>query len=159
MAGDFIKRWRAGFIFALALVSSQIEAAHAEIRSLPVPTLTIYPGETITSAMLTEKKFSGPAQSLNAAIASRDAIIGMTAKRTLLPGRFIPTNAVKPADSVKQGALTAAVFKSAGLTISTYAVALRSGVEGDVIEARNPDTGVTLRAMVQADGTLLVSGP
>jgi flagella basal body P-ring formation protein FlgA len=136
-----------------------VGAANAEIRSLPVPSLTIYPGETITAAMLTEKKFAGSAQSLNAAVTSAGAIIGMTAKRTLLPGRLIPPNAVKPADLVKQGALTAAVFRSAGLTISTYAVALRSGVEGDIIEARNPETGVVLRAVVQADGTLLVSAP
>jgi flagella basal body P-ring formation protein FlgA len=144
----------------MASVSALIPApTHAEIRSLPVPAVTIYPGETISVTMLTEKSFTGTPQSLNAAVAVPETIIGQVAKRTLLAGRVIPLNSVKPPDVIKQGTLTAAVFKSNGLTISTYAVALRSGMAGDIIEARNPETGVTIRAVAQADGTLLMGAP
>lgn len=143
----------------LLLAAFVTVSAQAEIRSLPAPTVTIYPGEIITSSMLTEKKFTGTTQSLNSAVASPQSILGQVAKRTLLAGRAIPLNSVKPADAIKQGALTAAVFKSDGLTISTTAVALQSGVTGDVIAARNPETGIVIRAMVQADGTLLMGTP
>jgi flagellar basal body P-ring formation protein FlgA len=143
----------------LLAVMSVAGSATAEIRSLPVPAVTVYPGETITAAMLTEKQFTGTAQSLNAAVASPQLIVGQVAKRTLLAGRSIPLNSVKPADVVKQGMLTAAVFKSGGLVISTTAVALESGMPGEVIEARNPETGIVIRATVEADGTLLMGAP
>jgi flagella basal body P-ring formation protein FlgA len=50
------------------------------------------------------------------------------------------------------------VFKSEGLTITGVAIALQNGSVGDVISARNIDSGITVKGTVQADGTLRVDG-
>ncbi len=92
---------------------------------------TIYPGEIIREPMIADADF--PDALASAAYAtSRAQLIGKVARRTLLPGQAIPTNAVGEPKLVTIGATVRVVYKEDGLTIATYAAALQAGAAGDV---------------------------
>ncbi len=145
-------------VFLLA-TSIGVVPATAGRKALPVPTVTIYPGDDIVSRLIVEKSFSDRAVRRLAVFDSVAPLIGKIARRTLLPGQPIPLNAVRERDLVTRGAATLVVFRSGGLEITTYAVPLRSGSAGDAVQLRNKDSGVIFSGTVLADGTIRVGQP
>ena len=123
---------------------------------LPVPATTIYPGETIDDSMITERTVKSSRIGRLLMVAERAALVGKVARRTLLPGRPVPANAVAVPDLVPRGAPVAILFREGGLTILAQAMSLEAGSEGDVIKVRNVDSGLMVNATVQADGTVRV---
>ena len=61
---------------------------------MPVPVVTIYPGDVIRDGMLTERELPADFAGRSIAILDRSALVGKTARRTLLPGLPVSTNAV-----------------------------------------------------------------
>ena len=133
-------------------------AAIAEMRDIPVPAAVVYAGDQIVQGMLVDKQFSVPDAAAKNYVLLRRQVEGLYAKRTLLPGKPIPLAYVKLKDSVVQGVLTKATFEMNGLVISTFLIPLQSGVEGQLIDARNPEYGRTIKALVKSDGSLQVGG-
>ena len=130
-------------------------AAAAERR--PVPAATIYPGDVIRQDMLAEADF--PDAAASSSFATNPAmLVGKVARRTLLPGQAIPTNAVGAPRLVRIGAMVRLVYEDDGLTIQTYASALQNGADGDVVAVRNMESGVTISGVVQPDGSIHVGG-
>jgi flagella basal body P-ring formation protein FlgA len=126
---------------------------------LPVPTITIYPGDVIRNSYLVDEEFAGNAQTpQSGVINSRLALVGKLARRTLLPGVPIPVNAVSDPNAVSNGTKVRVVFHQGGLLIETYAIALQAGSVGEVISVRNPDSGTTISGIVQSDGSVRVGG-
>lgn len=123
---------------------------------LPVPRITVYPGDIVRDEHVTEQRFARTAMPRIAVYETRDAIVGKVARRTLLPGQPIPVNAVREPDTVSQGKPVLIVFQSGGLTITTQAVPLQSGGIGDIVSVRNADSGTTVKGIVQADGSVRV---
>jgi flagella basal body P-ring formation protein FlgA len=78
------------------------------------------------------------------------------ARRTLLPGQPIPTNAVEDPWAVARGAVVKVIVEDNGLSIVTYGSAMQSGAAGALIPVRNVDTGVIIRGIVQPNGTIKV---
>jgi len=101
---------------------------------------------------------SNSSQAHSAFITERGAIIGKIARRTLLPGAPIPSNAVAEPKVVLNGAKVKLIFKEGGLMIMTYGAALQAGAAGDVVSVRNLDSGLTISGIVQPDGSIWVSG-
>jgi flagella basal body P-ring formation protein FlgA len=132
--------------------------ASADMREIPVPAAVVYAGDQIVQGMLIDKPFSVPDAAAKNYVLMRRQIEGLYAKRTLLPGKPIPLAYVKQKDSVVQGVLTKATFEMNGLIISTFLVPLQSGVAGELIDARNPEYGRTIKALVKSDGSLQVGG-
>ena len=83
-----------------------------------------------------------------------ESLVRKTARRTLLPGEPIPKVAIREAYIVFQGKTVPLVFQSGTVTITGAALALESGSAGETISARNPDSGVVIRGVVQPDGSL-----
>jgi flagella basal body P-ring formation protein FlgA len=81
---------------------------------------------------------------------------GKVARRTLLPGRYIPVSAVRSAWMLEQGATVQVSFVAGGLTISIAAVTLQPGSPGDVVKVRNIDSGKVLTGTVMEDGSVRV---
>ncbi|AWM85868.1 flagella basal body P-ring formation protein FlgA [Microvirga sp. 17 mud 1-3] len=133
-------------------------ASHANAQSiiLPVPAVTIYPGDTIKESMLKERSFLSTFRSRAAVIETPVQLIGKVARRTLLPGEAIPTNAVDDAQLVTRGSTTQIIFQEDGLTISAIGSPLQSGSLGEQIRVRNVDTGRIILGVVQADGTVRI---
>jgi flagella basal body P-ring formation protein FlgA len=125
-------------------------------RVLPVPKVTIYPGNTIGGELLTERAFSPAAEPKIPVYDTIGALTGMVAQRTLLPGTPVPLSSVRAPYAVTPGKAVPVVFQSGGLTITSSAVVLQSGCAGEIISARNSDSGLIIKATVQSDGTLRV---
>lgn len=141
-----------------ALVAGVASHARAENIILPVPAMTIYPGDTIKESMLKERSFLSTFRTRAAVIESPVQLIGKVARRTLLPGEAIPANAVDDAQLVTRGVTTQIIFQEEGLTISAMGAPLQSGSLGEQIRIRNVDTGRIILGVVQADGTIRIGG-
>jgi flagella basal body P-ring formation protein FlgA len=128
-------------------------------RTLPVPSITIYPGDTIEDDQLIDRAFSPAYLGRLAVIDGRSMLVGKVARRTLLPGHPIPVNAVEEAAVIERGVPVQMVFRQGALTITAYAAPLQSGGVGDVVRVRNVDTGLIVVGVVQADGTIRVGTP
>ena len=140
---------------ALALVLSAGPAFAAD-TIVAVPTVTLYPGDVIGDQQIVERPFGANALGKFPIIAERELLVGKVARRTLLPGKPIPLNGVKDPDVIVRGGTILAVYRAGGLTITSVVAPLRAGGVGDIIEARNVDSGQIIRGQVQADGTLRV---
>ncbi len=128
-------------------------------RLLPVPNVTIYPGDTIREGWLVDRDFSSNPQAARTGfVDTHDALVGKIARRTLLPGVPIPMTAVAEPRLIANGARVRIVFVEGGMTITTYGSALQAGGAGDMVSIRNLDSGLTVSGIVQPDGSVRVSG-
>ncbi len=157
----------ASLIFATGLaaplggpLAGPIAGAQARERgagqAMPVPTITIYPGETIKEGVIETRAFSAHAIGHLPVVEDARVLTGKVARRTLLPGQLIPRNAVEEPRLVERGAPVQVVFSEDGLTIIGAASALEAGSLGERVRARNLDSGITIIGKVQADGSLRV---
>lgn len=131
-------------------------SASAGMGYAVVPTATIYPGETISAGQLQEVEVTNPNLSGDYA-KSIDEVRGMISKRTLLPGRTINVSALREAYTVTRGSQIRLVFNLGPMTISAAGSPLEDGSTGQVIRARNMDSGVIISGTVLADGTIHVA--
>jgi flagella basal body P-ring formation protein FlgA len=146
---------------ALCLLDSSVSvipAQAANIRSLPVPVATIYPGQAITASQLTKRRFQTTASSLNGIATDAREIIGKEVRRRLPAGKPIPVSVLQVPLAVKRGATAVASYDEAGLSISMPVTILQDGASGEVIEARNMSTGAVIKVVVTARGRVQVSG-
>jgi flagella basal body P-ring formation protein FlgA len=121
-----------------------------------IPNRVIYPGETIDLAALKEVTLK-PGKVVPGAVAIHAAELdGKVARRTLLPGRYIPLNSLREAWLVEQGAAVQVQFVAGALTISATAVTLQQGAAGDLVKVRNIDSGKVFSGTVMADGSIRV---
>ncbi|WP_321503990.1 flagellar basal body P-ring formation chaperone FlgA [Breoghania sp.] len=130
--------------------------ASASGIELPVPRQTIHPGDAITPALLIERSFPRTTAQRFAIVMSREDLVGMEAKRTLLPGQPIPLTAVAAPRLVRRGEPARLIFRERGLFIVAQVEAMQNGAAGDVVKVRNLDSGLTVVGTVQADGSVLV---
>ncbi|HUO54483.1 MAG TPA: flagellar basal body P-ring formation chaperone FlgA [Rhodoblastus sp.] len=130
--------------------------AWAGAHPLAVPAQVIYPGDKITDAMLADS--DDAAQPPQGAFLTRADLVGKVARRTLLPGRPIPAFAVEEPRAVSVGSLVSVHYEQDGLSIVTTAQALQNGYVGQVVQARNIDSGVVITGIVEADGSIRIQG-
>ncbi len=143
----------AGITILLFLLSAGSVLAEEAAALLPVPKRIIYPSDTITEDMIIMKP-AAQLKGVGALVTDVDSLIGKTARRTLLTGQPIPRVAIREAYVVFQGKMAAIMFQSGTVTITGIALALESGSPGEMVSARNPDSGIVIRGVVQPDGTL-----
>lgn len=121
-----------------------------------IPNRVIYPGETVVLGALRPVTLV-PGKKKPDAVATRaEELDGRIAKRTLLPGHYIPVNAIRQPWVVEQGAPVQVIFAAGPLMISAAAVTLESGSTGDLVKVRNIDSGKIFSGTVMADGTIRV---
>ncbi len=141
-------------VAVLALAAARGPALASDM--LPVPAVVIYPGDVIRDTMLTEREVAPDFPGAAAAIREASALVGKTARHTLLPGLPVAANAVGEPKIVTVGAMVRVVFVEGGLTITTYASALQAGSVGDVIPVRNMESGLTISGTIDKDGSIRV---
>ncbi len=147
-------RRRVALLFLAFAAPAQALAASGGL--LPVPSVTIYPGDRITREMITDKHFYfDPARPLPV-IDDAGPIIGKVARRTLPAGRPIPHNGVGEPDLVFRGTPTTARFQRGGLILQTTVLPLENGGLGERVQARNIDTGRIVNGIVLKEGVLAV---
>jgi flagella basal body P-ring formation protein FlgA len=147
----------ASLLLPLLLLQGAVLPALAQERTAPTPKQVIYPGDVIRDSMLIDTIFEDAAADDGSIVASRAALIGKIAKRTLLPGREILAIAVENPRAVANGAHVTLIYRDGALTIVTSAQALEPGGVGDIIKVRNEDSGLTVSGKIQPDGSVSVS--
>jgi flagellar basal body P-ring formation protein FlgA len=133
-------------------------ALAAPPEMLPVPAVTIYPGDTIAADMLNDGTFPAGTAESYPVIASRNELVGKVARRTLLAGKLIARNTIGEPDLVQKGKIVPILYQQGPLTITTAVLALQSGALNDLIQVRNIDSGKVIVATVVADGSVRVDG-
>lgn len=144
---------------AAALLASGPAAADQSGGLLPVPALTIERGTTLTAQMLTEKHFYFDPNRPLSVLTDPSRAIGKQARRALPAGKPIPLNAFRAARVVMRGRLTEARFRYGGLTITATVLPQADGAVGDMVRAKNVDTGRMVAGVVGMDGAIEVSSP
>ncbi|MBY5410032.1 flagellar basal body P-ring formation protein FlgA [Rhizobium leguminosarum] len=130
-------------------------SADAGMGYAVVPTTIIYPGDTLSASQLQEVEVTNPNLAGDYA-KSVSQVEGMVSKRTLLPGRTISVSALREAYTVTRGSSIRLVFSLGAMTISAAGTPLEDGATGQVVRARNMDSGVIVSGTVLADGTVHV---
>jgi flagella basal body P-ring formation protein FlgA len=133
-------------------------ASAGDAAGPPTPRVVIYPGDVIRDDMIVDAGDDLPAMGSGPIVRSRDALIGKMARLTLLPGRAIPADAIANRRLVVNGGEITLVYEEGDLVIVTNGAAMQDGGVGDLVKARNNDSGVTVSGTVQADGSVRVSG-
>ncbi|KQZ15932.1 MULTISPECIES: flagellar basal body P-ring formation chaperone FlgA [unclassified Mesorhizobium] len=154
MAAHALRAFLRGLALAAAVACGGVQAFAEEI--VLIPSRVIYPGETIALAALKEVTLQPGRHKPDAVATTAQELDGKIAKRTLLPGRYIPANALREAWLVEQGAPVQVTFVAGALTISASAVTLQPGAAGDLVKVRNVDSGKIFSGTVMADGTIRV---
>ena len=153
-AAMIVIRWFASFVLA-AGIAGVANAAEDSVR-YPVPATAIYPGDVIRDEMIMDRNFAPNIQGASAFISDRASLIGRVARRALLAGHLIPVNGLEDLKAVVRGAVVKVLVEDDGLIIVTYATSLQSGSPGMMVQLRNLDTGVTIRGIVQQDGSVRI---
>jgi len=130
--------------------------AAEEAVKYPVPATTIYPGDVIKDEMIMDRNFAPNIQGASAFVNDRAALVGRTARRTLNAGHLIPINGLEDQKVVTRGAVVKVLVEDDGLVIVSYATSLQSASPGMMVQLRNLDTGVTIRGIVQPDGSVRI---
>ncbi|MBB2752765.1 UNVERIFIED_ORG: flagella basal body P-ring formation protein FlgA [Rhizobium aethiopicum] len=120
-----------------------------------VPTTIIYPGDTLSASQLQEVEVTNPNLAGDFA-KSISQVEGLVSKRTLLPGRTISVSGLREPYTVTRGSSIRLVFSLGAMTISAAGSPLEDGSTGQLIRARNMDSGVIVSGTVLADGTVHV---
>lgn len=118
-----------------------------EEAETPVPARRIERGEVIREADLrlaaVETRQLRPDSLLD-----EGAIVGMEARRTLLPGRVISSLALRAPLMVEKNAQVSALYRDGTLELNLLALAQDDGMKGDTVRLTNPSTGNTVYAVV-----------
>jgi flagellar basal body P-ring formation protein FlgA len=126
-------------------------------RTVFVPRAVIYPGDRITDTTLIERQLLVSADNPPVFGEREEDLVGKFARRTLLPGELIPDTAVRSQDVVKQGRTYKLTYNSQYVSIVGVGVPMQSGSAGEIINVRNPETGIIIKARIEADQSLMVS--
>ena len=150
----------AGALIAFILLAVAVPpAARAnDLEQLPTAIVTIYPGQTISEAMLADRPFPAGTAAHYPIFADHMGLVGKVARRTLLAGKLIAMNAVGEADVVVRGTIVQATYRNDSLVITAPVLALQAGALNAAIQVRNVDSGKVIVGVVQADGSVLVGG-
>ncbi|WP_018234819.1 flagellar basal body P-ring formation chaperone FlgA [Ensifer sp. BR816] len=138
---------------AAALLSPAL--ARAQQPTAVIPKQTIYPGETIEASMLEVVDVTNP-DLADGYVGSLEEVEGKVTKRTLLPGRVILASALRDRYAVERGSTVRLVFSNGGLSITAAGSPLEDAAVGELIRARNIDSGVIVSGTVMEDGTIHV---
>ncbi|MCA1489373.1 flagellar basal body P-ring formation chaperone FlgA [Sinorhizobium alkalisoli] len=152
-SGAVLRAQAIGLVAIAAFLSPALAAG--ERPTAVIPTQTIYPGETLEAGMLEVVDVTNP-DITDGYARSLDEVEGKVTKRTLLPGRVILASALREQHAVERGSKALLVFSKGGLTITATGSPLQDAAVGDLIRARNVDTGVIVSGTVMADGTIHV---
>ncbi len=145
-------------VAAVLCFSGAFSAVAGQVQ-LPVPRITIYPGQVIDKAMLVDRAFHTNGAAPVTAVAASETLVGKVSKQTLLPGKPIYMEQLREPHAVTQGQAALLIFQSGALTITANAIALQSGANGDVVSVRNVDSGRIIKETVGTAGAVHVSDP
>lgn len=140
----------------LLAASSWATASADDFGVAVVPSTIIYPGQEIDAGQVRVVDVTNP-NLIEGYARSVGEVQGMVTTRTLIPGRTIMLSALRKPYTVKRGDKALLIYDNGTLRITASGVPLADANTGDLIRARNTDSGVIISGTVMADGTILVA--
>lgn len=139
-----------------ALLALASPALAGDMGMAVVPKTIIYPGQSIEAAQVESVEVTNP-NLIEGYARQVSEVSGMITTKTLLPGRTIMINALRQPYVVRRGDKIVLVYDNGSLRITASGTPLADANTGDLIKARNTDTGVIISGTVMADGSILVA--
>ena len=90
-------------------------------------------------------------------ITDRHEAIGLAARNSLQPGRFLQTGDLMKPELVRRNEGVTLVYQIPGISLTVRGKALESGAEGDEISVRNEQSKRTVQGTVVGPGRVMVS--
>jgi flagellar basal body P-ring formation protein FlgA len=143
--------------FASNVAAQQAGRATSAVM-LPVPRITIYPGQVVTGDMLEWRQWNAADPRLEAAARRIDQVAGQVARRTLVPRYPIALAELRQAAALEQGQVVTIVFRGHAITILGKGVMLQQGAVGSSVRVRNVDSARVVVGRVTEDGSVVVGG-
>lgn len=140
------------------LLLSAVKTSAAEPLLMPVPSRTIFSGESINESDLTMKLFNVSEASRKTYVTDVGQFSRLVAARTLLAGKPVALHSLRNMEDVKKGQHVKAVYYSGVIEIQAILQPLSGGSIGQIIEARNAASGGIVKAQIAPDGSLIVIG-
>jgi flagellar basal body P-ring formation protein FlgA len=157
MVGKFpTKKTCAVNYLALAMALVFCSTAKADMMDIPVPLITIQAGQKIENADLVSKNYYVSESAARLFATGQIQVEGRITKRALVSGQPILLSYLRLAGAVVQGAPTKVRLEKSGLVITALLIPLQSGVAGQIVDARNPESGKVVKAIINADGSLQI---
>ncbi len=150
-----MRRWMAAFAFFLAAAFIADPAPAGETIAASVPARRIETGAVITAADLQPVELAARQLRPDSITRARD-LIGLQARRTLLPGRLVSSLAVGQPILVERNKQVAAIYHDGALELSMRVMALDSGMKGDAVRVTNPGNGSVIQAVVSGPGEVTI---
>jgi len=144
---------------ALAVVAMFIVASplQAEVISMPVPAHVVQAGQEMSESDFYVKDFEVNDVAKANYATEMNQLARMMSNKVLIPGKPVPLNALAIPPAVRKGKSTVVHFVTDGIDIQGTLMPMTDGSTGELIPARNQSSGVTVNALVLADGSLSVS--
>ena len=128
-----------------------------EVANVPTLSRPIARGETIAPADVVMTPM--PISSISAdSLTSRDALLGMAARRPLRAGKPLRPGDLMAPILVRRDDIVLIRFERPGLSLTVRGRAISNGAKGDVIAVTNLQSRRILQAEVTAPGTVSVQG-
>jgi flagellar basal body P-ring formation protein FlgA len=147
-----------GKYFLLFLLASISPAMADAYTAVPVPLVTLYVGDTLSSSQIGQRRYRTDWLARNQFARANSEVAGLTVKRTLVKGRPIALADLGPASLVSEGDMITAVFAGGSLQIAAQMLALDSGSDGATVRLRNPESGAIVQGRVAGFARVVV-GP
>jgi flagella basal body P-ring formation protein FlgA len=153
---NFLSVARFSLLLPLAGLMVQPLASLAAEDTILVPVVTIYPGQIIRQQQF--RSIARPRHiPRDMALATQGSQVhGMAAGRLLPVGRPVLLVHIQRPKLVRPGMAVNVFYDNAGIAITGVAQALQEAAEGDLVKARNLETGAVITGYVQHDGSLRV---
>lgn len=124
-----------------------VDTAIAAPEAVVVAKNAIPRGRAVTSDDV--RVDSMPARKVRGRVArSPDVVVGRVARRAIATGEAFHKTALEAAPLVKKGDVVRLEVEAGGVSISVFAAAQRDGAEDEMIDVKNLDTGVIVKARV-----------
>ncbi len=133
----------------------EVTGSYSENQKVPVLSRNIGKGEKISQNDI-ELKNTARNQIVESDITDISKIIGKTATHQLSKGKMVTEEDIRDQIIVNKSSSVSAIYRTDSIEIKALAVALEEGGEGDMITLKNFDSGKVFKAIVQADGTVVI---
>jgi flagella basal body P-ring formation protein FlgA len=139
-----------GRALAAALLAGALAPAAAdEAETMVVAARSLRAGAILAPGDLASAPATAPG-----ALADPDAAVGMEARVSLVKGRPVMPEDLRPPTAVERNQIVSMTFRSGPLTIVTDGRALGRGSVGERVRVMNLDSRTTVTAVVSAPGSV-----
>ncbi len=132
-----------------------VKAKFDEAIMVPTPIHNIPKGSNIQESWVTTIKFPKSKDS-KSIVDSKESLLGNTAKKTLIAGKFISTHDIVKLTLMTKGKSVRMVYAGNNINIETRGTTLEQGGINDFIKVRNIDSGKSILAKILDEDTVTV---